>query len=185
MRWRLRCRLGGWLHDVGKVAIPDSIMSKPGPLDDAEWEVMRTHPVIGEEIVCGVEAVSECAAAVRHHHERYDGTGYPDRLAGTTIPIEARVVAAADAFCAMTSDRPYSARAHARRGGDGAGPRRRIAARPARGRGHARRARHRRAPHAPRGVNALRVPASPAHTGPSHWPAATATATIGPTAQRR
>jgi len=67
--------------------------------------------------VCGVEAVSECAAAVRHHHERYDGTGYPDRLAGTAIPIEARVVAAADAFCAMTSDRPYSgARTHAEAG---------------------------------------------------------------------
>ncbi len=115
----LRCRLGGWLHDVGKVAIPDSIMSKPGPLDDAEWEVMRTHPVIGEEIVCGVQAVSECGAAVRHHHERYDGTGYPDRLAGTEIPVEARVVAAADAFCAMTSDRPYSAaRTHAEAGAE-------------------------------------------------------------------
>jgi HD-GYP domain-containing protein (c-di-GMP phosphodiesterase class II) len=104
----LRCRLGGWLHDVGKVAIPDRIMAKPGPLDEDEWAVMRTHPVIGEEIVCGVEAVRDSAAAVRHHHERYDGTGYPDRLAGTAIPIEARVVAAADAYCAMTTDRPYS-----------------------------------------------------------------------------
>jgi HD-GYP domain-containing protein (c-di-GMP phosphodiesterase class II) len=71
--------------------------------------VMRTHPVIGEEIVRNVAALREAAAAVRHHHERYDGTGYPDRLAGSTIPIEARIVAAADAYAAMTADRPYSA----------------------------------------------------------------------------
>jgi diguanylate cyclase (GGDEF)-like protein/putative nucleotidyltransferase with HDIG domain len=104
----LRCRLGGWLHDVGKATIPESILGKPGPLDEAEWEVMRTHPVIGEEIVLGAGAVREAAAAVRHHHERYDGTGYPDRLAGEAIPIEARVIAAADAYAAMTADRPYS-----------------------------------------------------------------------------
>jgi diguanylate cyclase (GGDEF)-like protein len=104
----LRCRLGGWLHDVGKVAIPPQILEKPGPLDSAEWEVMRTHPVIGEEIVRGVAALREAAAAVRHHHERYAGDGYPDGLAGTAIPIEARIVAAADAFSAMTVDRVYS-----------------------------------------------------------------------------
>jgi diguanylate cyclase (GGDEF)-like protein len=104
----LRCRLGGWLHDVGKVAIPPQILEKPGPLDPAEWEVMRTHPVIGEEIVRGVAALREAAAAVRHHHERYGGGGYPDGLSGTAIPIEARIVAAADAFSAMTVDRVYS-----------------------------------------------------------------------------
>ena len=104
----LRCRLGGWLHDVGKVAIPPQILEKPGPLDPAEWEVMRTHPVIGEEIVRGFAALREAAAAVRHHHERYGGGGYPDGLAGTAIPIEARIVAAADAFSAMTVDRVYS-----------------------------------------------------------------------------
>ena len=104
----LRCRLGGWLHDVGKVAIPPRILEKPGPLDAAEWDVMRTHPVIGEDIVHGVAALSEAAAAVRHHHERYAGDGYPDGLAGTAIPIEARIVAAADAFSAMTVDRVYS-----------------------------------------------------------------------------
>jgi diguanylate cyclase (GGDEF)-like protein len=104
----LRCRLGGWLHDVGKVAIPTQILEKPGPLDAGEWEVMRTHPVIGEEIVHGVAALREAAAAVRHHHERYRGDGYPDGLAGTAIPIEARIVAAADAFSAMTVDRVYS-----------------------------------------------------------------------------
>jgi HD-GYP domain-containing protein (c-di-GMP phosphodiesterase class II) len=104
----LRCRLGGWLHDVGKAAIPESILEKPGPLDDAEWAVMQTHPVLGEGVVSGVPALREAAAAVRHHHERYDGTGYPDRLAGSAIPIEARIVAAADAYAAMTADRPYS-----------------------------------------------------------------------------
>jgi diguanylate cyclase (GGDEF)-like protein len=104
----LRCQLGGWLHDVGKVAIPTQILEKPAPLDPAEWDVMRTHPVIGEEIVRGVAALREAAAAVRHHHERYGGGGYPDGLAGPTIPIEARIVAAADAFSAMTVDRVYS-----------------------------------------------------------------------------
>ena len=104
----LRCRLGGWLHDVGKVAIPQRILEKPGALDSSEWEVMRTHPSIGEEIVRGVAALREAAAAVRHHHERYGGDGYPDGLAGTAIPIEARIVAAADAFSAMTVDRVYS-----------------------------------------------------------------------------
>ena len=69
---------------------------------------MQTHPVIGEQIVRGVAALREAATAVRHHHERYDGSGYPDRLAGTAIPIEARIVAAADAYAAMTAVRPYS-----------------------------------------------------------------------------
>jgi diguanylate cyclase (GGDEF)-like protein/putative nucleotidyltransferase with HDIG domain len=104
----LRCRLGGWLHDVGKAAVPERILAKPGPLDASEWALIRTHPVVGEEIVLGAGAVREAAAAVRHHHERYDGTGYPDRLAGEAIPIEARVVGAADAYAAMTADRPYA-----------------------------------------------------------------------------
>ena len=104
-----RCILGGWLHDVGKVAIPERILGKPGPLDDDEWVVMRTHPVVGEDIVRRVGALREGAAAVRHHHERFDGTGYPDRLAGAAIPIEARIVAAADAYAAMTHNRVYSA----------------------------------------------------------------------------
>jgi HD-GYP domain-containing protein (c-di-GMP phosphodiesterase class II) len=104
----LRCRLGGWLHDVGKAGIPEHILAKPGPLDDSEWAVMRTHPVMGEQIVRGVAALRDAATAVRHHHERYDGSGYPDRLAGTAIPIEARIVAAADAYAAMTAARPYS-----------------------------------------------------------------------------
>jgi diguanylate cyclase (GGDEF)-like protein len=97
------------LHDVGKAAVPARILDKPGPLDAEEWQVMRTHPVVGEDIVCRVAALREAAAAVRHHHERYDGTGYPDGLAGAAIPIGARIVAAADAYSAMTAERVYSA----------------------------------------------------------------------------
>ncbi len=104
----LRCRLGGWLHDVGKVAVPERILASPHALDDAEWALVRTHPIVGEDMVRGVAALRVAAPAVRHHHERYDGDGYPDRLAGDSIPLEARIVAAADAFAAMTDERPYS-----------------------------------------------------------------------------
>ena len=103
-----RCRLGGWLHDVGKLAVPERILNKPGPLDDAEWEVMRTHSAVGADIVHRIPALRQVAPAVRHHHERYSGDGYPDGLAGQAIPIEARIIAAADAYAAMTADRPYS-----------------------------------------------------------------------------
>ena len=105
----LRCRLAGLLHDVGKVAIPESILNKPGPLDDAEWAIMRAHPVVGASIVGRVPGLQEAARAVRHHHERYAGDGYPDGLAGAAIPLEARIIAAADAYAAMTTARPYSA----------------------------------------------------------------------------
>jgi diguanylate cyclase (GGDEF)-like protein len=104
----LRCRLGGWLHDIGKVAIPDRILTKPGPLDTAEWQIMRAHAEIGERIIRRIGAVSSAAGAVRHHHERLDGTGYPDGLSGAAIPIEARVVAVGDAYSAITSDRVYA-----------------------------------------------------------------------------
>jgi diguanylate cyclase (GGDEF)-like protein len=103
------CRLVGYLHDVGKVAIPDAILAKAGPLDEREWDVMRTHPVIGAGIVSGTVGVAEAALGVRHHHERFDGAGYPDRLRGDAIPLEARVVAAVDAFTAMTEQRLYRA----------------------------------------------------------------------------
>jgi diguanylate cyclase (GGDEF)-like protein/PAS domain S-box-containing protein len=103
-----RCRLGGWLHDVGKVAIPDSILDKPGALNAAEWDLMRTHPSAGADIVVRFAQLQDATAAVRHHHERFDGTGYPDGLAGAQIPLEARIVAAADAYSAMISVRPYS-----------------------------------------------------------------------------
>jgi HD-GYP domain-containing protein (c-di-GMP phosphodiesterase class II) len=103
----LRCQLGGWLHDVGKVAVPEHILFKPGPLDETEWAIMRTHPVVGEQLVRTVPALHEAAPAVRHHHERFDGRGYPDGLAGHAIPIEARIVGAADAYAVITSDRVY------------------------------------------------------------------------------
>jgi diguanylate cyclase (GGDEF)-like protein len=103
----MRCRLAGWLHDIGKVAIPDRILAKPGPLDDQEWAIMRTHAAVGEQIVRQVAGIAEAGPGVRGHHERWDGTGYPDQLEGSAIPIEARVVAAADAYAAMTGDRVY------------------------------------------------------------------------------
>jgi len=103
----LRCVLVGWLHDVGKIAIPDRVLAKPGPLDDEEWHVMITHAAFGADLVARTPGIAENASAVRHHHERWDGNGYPDKLAGTDIPLEARVVAAADTWNAMTQDRVY------------------------------------------------------------------------------
>ena len=103
----LRCRLGGWLHDIGKVAIPDHILRKPGTLDEDEWRVMRAHAEVGEELVRRIPSIASAAAAVRHHHEHMDGSGYPDALAGDAIPLEARVIAVADAYSAITTDRPY------------------------------------------------------------------------------
>jgi diguanylate cyclase (GGDEF)-like protein len=95
------------LHDVGKVAIPDGILDKPGPLDDDEWAFVRRHTLIGERIVRAAPALSRAAAIVRASHERWDGSGYPDGLAGEDIPLGARIVAVSDAFDAMTTDRAY------------------------------------------------------------------------------
>jgi diguanylate cyclase (GGDEF)-like protein/putative nucleotidyltransferase with HDIG domain len=100
-------RLGGWLHDVGKIAVPDGILTKPGKLTDEEWKIIRTHPSVGADVLRNFPELSVACDAVRHHHERYDGTGYPDGLAGDRIPVEARIVGAVDAYCAMTSERPY------------------------------------------------------------------------------
>jgi diguanylate cyclase (GGDEF)-like protein len=97
------------LHDVGKVAIPDAILAKQGPLDDAEAEFMRRHAVIGERIVAAAPALREVAVLVRASHERWDGAGYPDGLAGAAIPLGARIVAVCDAFDAMTTTRAYRA----------------------------------------------------------------------------
>jgi len=96
------------LHDIGKVAIPDAILSKPGPLDPHEWEFIRRHTLIGERIVAAAPALGAVARLVRSSHERWDGTGYPDRLGEQEVPIGARIVGVADAFSAMTSERPYS-----------------------------------------------------------------------------
>jgi diguanylate cyclase (GGDEF)-like protein/putative nucleotidyltransferase with HDIG domain len=102
-----RCRLGGLLHDVGKLAVPDRVLLKPGRLDDQEWALMRGHPATGAQMVAQVPELRALAPAVRHHHERFDGHGYPDGLRADCIPLEARVIAAADAFSAMTGERPY------------------------------------------------------------------------------
>jgi two-component system, cell cycle response regulator len=96
------------LHDVGKVAVPDAILTKAGPLDEAEWAFIHRHTLIGERIIAAAPALTRVAALVRSSHERWDGSGYPDRLAGESIPLGARIVAVADAFDAMTGPRPYS-----------------------------------------------------------------------------
>ncbi len=100
---------GSKLHDIGKLAIPESIVNKPGPLTDDEWDFMRRHPVIGERVLGAAPSLRRVAALVRASHERWDGAGYPDHLAGTDIPLGARIVAVADAFSAMTEERPYAA----------------------------------------------------------------------------
>jgi putative nucleotidyltransferase with HDIG domain len=99
--------LGAVLHDIGKVRIPEAILNKPGPLNDEEWEVMQTHPEVGEKILRPIQSLQAILPIVRHHHERWDGTGYPDRLIGRAIPLGARIVAVCDAYRAMTEDRPY------------------------------------------------------------------------------
>jgi putative nucleotidyltransferase with HDIG domain len=100
-------RHGALLHDVGKLAIPNEILHKPGPLTDAEWRVMAEHPVIGERILRRTPQLSHLAPIVRHEHERWDGRGYPDGLAGTEIPIASRIILACDAYNAMITTRPY------------------------------------------------------------------------------
>jgi ribonuclease P protein subunit RPR2 len=98
---------GFLLHDVGKVAVPDAILFKPHPLDHAERLVMERHPDVGWEILRDIEFLGEAKQVVRHHHERWDGQGYPDGLAGEDIPLAARVFSVADTFDALTTDRPY------------------------------------------------------------------------------
>jgi two-component system response regulator RpfG len=97
------------LHDIGKIAIPDAVLLKPGPLDEAELRIMRRHPLIGHELLGGSQNrfIQVGAIIALRHHERYDGSGYPDGLAGDDIPIEARIVAAADVLDALLSPRPY------------------------------------------------------------------------------
>lgn len=100
-------RMAGILHDIGKIGVEDSVLRKPGRLTDAEFAQIKTHPVLGYEILKGVKPFRKILPAVRHHHESWDGTGYPDGLAGDSIPRDAQVIAVADAFDAMTSNRPY------------------------------------------------------------------------------
>jgi diguanylate cyclase (GGDEF)-like protein/putative nucleotidyltransferase with HDIG domain len=104
-----RIRSAALLHDIGKVAIPDEILHKPGPLTTEEWRLMREHPVIGERILRVLPGLGSVARIVRHEHERWDGGGYPDGLAGEAIPLGSRIIIAADTYHAITSDRPYRA----------------------------------------------------------------------------
>ena len=98
---------GFFLHDIGKVGVPEQVLRKPGPLDAREWDVMRSHPAIGAQIIEPIRFLGEAVEIVRSHHEWFDGSGYPVGLAGEQIPLAARIFAIADSFDAMTSDRPY------------------------------------------------------------------------------
>ena len=95
------------LHDVGKIAVPDAILRKPGPLTPEEWDVMHRHPYYSRQIVAPVEPLRRLTPWIYHHHERWDGTGYPDGLKGEAIPLAARIIAVADVWDALRSDRPY------------------------------------------------------------------------------
>ena len=102
-----RIDIAARVHDIGKVAIPDVILLKPGTFDEEEWEAMKRHPVISAELIEGLEIYAPVARAVRHEHERWDGSGYPDGLKGDEIPLFSRLIAAADIYDALLTDRPY------------------------------------------------------------------------------
>jgi putative two-component system response regulator len=100
-------RLGGYLHDLGKIAVPDGILLKPGPLDAIEQERIRAHPGAGSDLVLGLRSMALVRPIMRHHHERWDGSGYPDGLKGEAIPLGARIISVVDVFDALHTDRPY------------------------------------------------------------------------------
>jgi HD-GYP domain-containing protein (c-di-GMP phosphodiesterase class II) len=104
-----RVELAARVHDLGKIGISDAILNKAGRLEDHEWELMKAHPAIGEQLLGPYRQFRHESLIVRHHHERWDGRGYPDGVHGNDIPIGSRIIAVADAFDAMTSDRPYRA----------------------------------------------------------------------------
>ena len=105
-----RLELGALFHDIGKIGIPEAILSKPGPLTEPERRLIETHPELGERIIAPIDRLEEVRPIVRHCHERYDGAGYPDKLAGKDIPLESRIIFVCDAYHAMTTDRPYRKR---------------------------------------------------------------------------
>ncbi|MDP9275355.1 MAG: HD-GYP domain-containing protein, partial [Chloroflexota bacterium] len=100
-------RRGALLHDIGKIGVPDNVLRKPAALSEAEWVVMKRHPEHGARIISQIPFLEDVSRIVRHHHERWDGNGYPDGILGEAIPLGARIFAIADSFDAMTSDRPY------------------------------------------------------------------------------
>ena len=100
-------RLGGLVHDIGKMAIPDSILFKPGPLDPEEVRIVKQHPVLGEQMCAQLKSLRHVLPMVRHHHERVNGSGYPDGLRGNAIPQTVRILQMVDIYDALTSDRPY------------------------------------------------------------------------------
>jgi putative two-component system response regulator len=102
-------RLGGYLHDLGKIAVPDGILLKPGPLDAIEQERIRAHPGAGSDLVLGLRSMELVRPIMRHHHEKWDGSGYPDGLKGEAIPLGARIISVVDVFDALHTDRPYKA----------------------------------------------------------------------------
>jgi putative two-component system response regulator len=99
--------LGGFLHDLGKIAVPDSILLKNGPLETDERSVIQTHPVVGADLVREMRTLDEVRPIIRHHHERFDGSGYPDGLKGEAIPLGARIMAVVDVYDALCTERPY------------------------------------------------------------------------------
>ncbi len=105
----LALQRGGYLHDIGKVSIPDRILLKPGPLTPEEWRMMESHTVKGEQICKGMKSLANVLPIIRHHHEKWDGSGYPDRLRGDAIPLLARIVQLADIYDALTTERTYKA----------------------------------------------------------------------------
>jgi putative two-component system response regulator len=100
-------RIASLLHDIGKAAVPDAILLKPGPLNVEETEIIKQHPITGENICAPVKSLRHILPVIRHHHERMDGSGYPDGLSGDEIPLRARILQVADIYDALLSDRPY------------------------------------------------------------------------------